>query len=174
MSLSFTTQNDELPVGRPKINHAQGVVGLVSWIDRGGHDYTGLFDGGSDLGLIWMSESNFMVGWAGGLTPSLAIKFVMEWDPSITSQMSTSNPPVASTSLQTTSVAESTSSETSVQSTRSKESFWMWLTRPNQWVLPSFLDSTQTAPKLGTSTFPLTCGLFPTPVMQTYGPTLAR
>ena len=78
MSLSFTTQNDELPVGRPKINHAQGVVGLVSWIDRGGHDYTGLFDGGSDLGLIRMSESNFMVGWAGGLTPSLAIKFVRD------------------------------------------------------------------------------------------------
>lgn len=78
MSLSFGTQNDELPVGRPKINHAQGVVGLVSWIDRGNHDYTGLFDGDSDTGLIRMSESNFILPETGGLTPSLAIKFVRD------------------------------------------------------------------------------------------------
>ena len=78
MNDSFTRDDDELPGGRPKINHAQGVVGLVSWEDLGGHSYTGLFNGGSDHGLIRLSESNFDVPEAGGLTPSLAIKFLRD------------------------------------------------------------------------------------------------
>ena len=78
MHVSFTRQADELPTGRPKINHAQGVVGLVSWEDVGGHDYTGLFEGGSDMGLIRMSEANFLLDEAPGLTPSIAIKFTRD------------------------------------------------------------------------------------------------
>jgi hypothetical protein len=53
-------------------------VAKVSWEDRGGHDYTGLFDGGSDLGLIRMSEANYYLPEASGLTPSLAIKFLRD------------------------------------------------------------------------------------------------
>ena len=80
MRVSFDRSADEL-IGqgdqpRPKLNHAKGVVALVSWEDLGGHDYTGLFEGGSDMGLIRMSESNFDMPEATGLTPSLAIKFL--------------------------------------------------------------------------------------------------
>ena len=78
IDLSYTWQGDELPLERPKINHAQGVVGLVSWEDVEGHDYTGLFEGGSDLGLIRMSEANFLLDEAPGLTPSIAIKFLRD------------------------------------------------------------------------------------------------
>ena len=78
IDITYTRTADELPEDRPKINHAQGVVGLVSWEDLGGHDYTGLFEGGSDLGLIRMSEANFDLPEAPGLTPSLAIKFLRD------------------------------------------------------------------------------------------------
>ena len=82
MSISYNRNADELrgqcDTPRPKLNHAQGVVVLVSWEDLGGHDYTGLFEGGSDMGLIRMSETNFDVPEATGLTPSLAIKFLRD------------------------------------------------------------------------------------------------
>ena len=47
MRTSFDLVSDELPVGRPKINHSQGVVSMIEWEDLEGHDYTGLFDGGT-------------------------------------------------------------------------------------------------------------------------------
>ena len=78
MNISFNRAADELPVNRPKINHAQGVVGLVSWESVGNHPYTGLYAAGSDKGLIRLSESNFDLPEAPGLTPSLAIKFVRD------------------------------------------------------------------------------------------------
>ena len=79
IDISYTRQADELPAGRPKINHAQGVVGLVSWEDVGGHDYTGLFEGGSDLGLIRMSEAGFgLLEESSGLSPSFAMKFTRD------------------------------------------------------------------------------------------------
>ena len=31
IDISYVREADELPAGRPKINHAQGVVGLVEW-----------------------------------------------------------------------------------------------------------------------------------------------
>lgn len=74
MSLTFNRVSDELPEGRPKINHAVGVVAQVSWEDVGGHPYTGIYNGGSTYGIIRMSEGNFLLDEAPGLTPSLAIK----------------------------------------------------------------------------------------------------
>lgn len=54
-------------------------MGLVEWEDVGGHDYTGLFEGGSEMGLIRMSEANFgLLDEAPGLTPSIAIKFTRD------------------------------------------------------------------------------------------------
>lgn len=66
--------------GRKKVVHSQGVVGLVVWHSLGNHNYTGLFKGGgfqkSKLqGLIRLSEANFLVPEATGLTPTLAMKF---------------------------------------------------------------------------------------------------
>ena len=50
----------------------------MSWEDLGGHDFTGIYDGGSSAGLIRLSESNFLLPETGGLTPSLAIKFLRD------------------------------------------------------------------------------------------------
>ena len=63
------------------------MVGLVEWESLGIHPYTGLFKGTSSCsksctltktkiqGLIRLSEANFLVPEAGGLTPTLAMKF---------------------------------------------------------------------------------------------------
>jgi len=69
--------SDELPRDRPKINHSQGVVARVKWEDLKGHSYSGLFRGDNDLGLIRMSEGNFLLpeGEIKGLTPTMALKF---------------------------------------------------------------------------------------------------
>ena len=78
MSISFNRVADELPEGRPKINHAIGVVAQVSWEDVGGHPYTGIYDGGSTNGIIRLSEGNFILREAGGLTPTFAIKILRD------------------------------------------------------------------------------------------------
>ena len=78
MSTSFSRTADELPEGRPKINHAQGVVALVSWEDVGDHPYTGIYSSGSTNGLLRMSEGNFLLREVSGLTPSLAIKILRD------------------------------------------------------------------------------------------------
>lgn len=78
MQVSFNRISDELPEGRPKINHAVGVVAQVSWEDVGGHPYTGVYNGGSSNAIIRMSESNFLLDEAPGLTPSLAIKVLRD------------------------------------------------------------------------------------------------
>ena len=83
MDISFELISDELPQNRPKVNHSQGVVTKIEWEDFGGHDYTGLFKGGSTDALMRMSEGNFMIPEASGLTPSLAIKFLRDNMPSI-------------------------------------------------------------------------------------------
>ena len=75
MTLSFGNRGDELPRDRPKINHSQGAVAKVSWEDLGGHAYTGIYDGGSDLGLMRLSEANFVLPEAPGLTPAMGLKF---------------------------------------------------------------------------------------------------
>jgi len=78
MEDSFENEADEIQANRPKINHSQGVVGKVEWESLGGHDYTGIFEQGSTDALIRMSESNFLIPEAGGLAPSLAIKFLRD------------------------------------------------------------------------------------------------
>ena len=58
-----------------KFNHSQGVVAKIEWEDLGKHTYTGLYDGNSE-GLIRLSEGNFLLPEASGLTPTLAMKFL--------------------------------------------------------------------------------------------------
>jgi len=87
---------DELPPGRPKINHAQGVVGKVTWEDLGNHPYTGLYAGGSNLGLIRLSEGNFILPEATGLTPTLALKFLYDGIESLNVVANTSFEPSSS------------------------------------------------------------------------------
>ena len=88
-----------MPRGRFKINHAQGVVAKVAWDDLGGHPYTGLYTGGSELGLLRMSEGNFLLPGDDempGLTPTLAIKFLRDGFDSVNLLANTSFEPINS------------------------------------------------------------------------------
>jgi len=75
MSIPFKKIGDEMPAGRVKYNHSQGVLAKVLWVDTLGHPYTGLYKGTSE-GIIRMSEGNFNVPEAPGLTPTFAMKFL--------------------------------------------------------------------------------------------------
>lgn len=77
MSVSFGRRQDEMPEGRVKFNHAQGVVGKFAWEDLGNHSYTGLYSGDSE-GLLRFSEGNFLLPETTGLTPTLALKFLRD------------------------------------------------------------------------------------------------
>ena len=98
MNTSFQGGRDEMPRGRFKINHSQGVVAKVSWEDQGNHSYTGLYDGGSDLGLIRLSEGNFLLPGdeTPGLTPTLAVKFLRDGMDSVNLLANTSFEPIDS------------------------------------------------------------------------------
>jgi len=78
MGVTFDRDSDELPKGRPKVNHAQGTVTMASWEDLGNHPYTGIYNGGSDKILMRLSESNFDLPEAAGLTPSFGLKFLRD------------------------------------------------------------------------------------------------
>ena len=82
MGKTFSLQGDELPQDRPKINHSQGTVAKVQWENLGGHSYTGMYQG-ADYGLIRLSEGNFILPEAPGLTPTMAIKFLRDGKPSV-------------------------------------------------------------------------------------------
>ena len=84
-----------MPNNRFKINHAQGVVAQISWEDVGGHGYTGIYGGGSDLGIIRMSEGNFLLpgNEIPGLTPTLAVKFLIDGRDSVNLLANTSFDP---------------------------------------------------------------------------------
>ena len=43
MCPTFLTPGDEMPAGRKKWIHSVGAVGRLEWRDRGGHNYTGVF-----------------------------------------------------------------------------------------------------------------------------------
>lgn len=51
---------------------------MASWEDLGGHNYTGIYNGGSDKIIMRLSESNFDIPEASGLTPSFALKFLRD------------------------------------------------------------------------------------------------
>lgn len=100
---SFSGRLDVLPEDRPKINHAQGVVGLIEWEDKGNHDYTGLYSQSESeaplTGLLRLSEGNFLLPNAIGLTPSLAIKFTRDGIPSVNHLANVSFDPVEETNF---------------------------------------------------------------------------
>ena len=50
----FVTWGDEFDC-RYKTTHSQGNVGEVEWVNKGGHPYTGLFEG-ADTGFIRTSD----------------------------------------------------------------------------------------------------------------------
>jgi len=68
---------------RQKVTHTQGVVARVEWEVVGDHGYTGIFGEGSDHAIIRMSEASNIVEASTGLTPSMAIKFLVDGKKSV-------------------------------------------------------------------------------------------
>lgn len=76
----FDEQGDEFDC-RHKTAHQFGNIGKVRWVDLQGHNYTGIFNGGSDTGFARLSSqfpvrvenehSEFM-------NPSIALKFLRD------------------------------------------------------------------------------------------------
>jgi len=56
VSTVFDEFGDEMEC-RHKTLHSQGNVGKVYWVDKGEHNYTGIFEGG-DAGFIRISSTN--------------------------------------------------------------------------------------------------------------------
>lgn len=79
---SFRDESDELPRNRPKINHAQGTLALVEWQKVADHPYTGFYGMDTAQALLRLSEGNFDLPEAPGLTPSMALKFTRNGMPS--------------------------------------------------------------------------------------------
>lgn len=73
---TFCQQHDEMPRGRSKTTHTQGVVAHISWVPEGDMDYTGVFANGTDIGIMRLSETGFLTEESEGLFPSLAIKLL--------------------------------------------------------------------------------------------------
>jgi hypothetical protein len=93
---SFGNDGDELPNGRKKFNHAQGVVGQITWEEVVGHPYTGLYKGKTN-GIIRLSEGNFApLPETNGLTPTIALKFPRTGKPSVNHLANTSFEPSTS------------------------------------------------------------------------------
>jgi len=71
----FSSDSEEMPLKSKKTNHAQGLVGLVTWEEVVGQPYTGLYKGKTN-GLLRFSEANFApLPETRGLTPAVALKF---------------------------------------------------------------------------------------------------
>ena len=82
MNLTYDFTGDELPYKRVKVNHSQGVAGIVKWENLGDHDYTGIYKSGGK-GLMRLSEGNFLLPEVDGLTPTAAFKFTRDEMPSV-------------------------------------------------------------------------------------------
>lgn len=78
MQTTLCRRADEIKPTHKKVLHSQGVVGLVHWEDLGNHSFTGMFQGGSQKGLIRMSDAAFPVPEQNGLAPSFAMKFLRD------------------------------------------------------------------------------------------------
>lgn len=78
-NVSFCAQSDEINRNRPKTTHTQGLVAHVSWEpvenDLG---YTAIYESGSDTVVLRISEMANLFEDSTGLTPSVAIKFLID------------------------------------------------------------------------------------------------
>ena len=78
MTDSFTTKGDEMPEGRLKLAHTQGVIAQVKWTPIRGTGYSGIQDGGSKHVIMRLSETGMLHKNSKGLKPSVAFKFLRD------------------------------------------------------------------------------------------------
>ena len=81
--IEYNHASDELKMNFPRIDHAQGLVAKVEWepvasdgVSAGG--YSGMYATGSDTVILRLSETENLGSWSTGLTPSLALKFLID------------------------------------------------------------------------------------------------
>jgi len=69
---------------RPKTTHVQGVVAQAEWKAIAGADLSGIYGAGSTVNtIIRLSETKPLTGASQGLHPSMAIKFLVDYDKSM-------------------------------------------------------------------------------------------
>ena len=75
----FDTPGDELPCTsngcRVKTIHSQGNVAKIQWVDLGGHNYTGMFNG-SDFGYVRMSTAAPVDTSTPTMVPGMGVKLL--------------------------------------------------------------------------------------------------
>ena len=81
-SATTCQRTDEMPRGRNKAFHSQGVVAKVKYVpddnDGAGNGFTGMLGSGSDTILLRFSESMYLHEDSPGLTPSVALKWLRD------------------------------------------------------------------------------------------------
>jgi len=76
---SFCQSSDGLRGKRFKTVHSQGVVAKVQWVPvENDEGYTGIYETGSDTVVLRLSETANLSAESKGLTPSLALKFLVD------------------------------------------------------------------------------------------------
>jgi len=83
----FCVASDEIGRMRTKSTHTQGLVAKISWkpvIDEvtGLTRFSGIYEEGSETAIIRLSEAKNMTHKSEGLTPSFAIKFLLDYEKS--------------------------------------------------------------------------------------------
>ena len=74
----FLDHSDVLK-GRLKTTHTQGVVAQVEWVViENNAGFTGIYESGSDSVLIRLSQAENLTELSRGLTPSFALKFLID------------------------------------------------------------------------------------------------
>ena len=73
---AFCDASDELAVGRLKTTHTQGIVAKIEWHVTNPR-FTGMFETGTDTAILRFSQTDNLHEDSKGLTPSLAIKMLI-------------------------------------------------------------------------------------------------
>lgn len=63
---------------RLKTTHTQGLHAKIEWIPIPGQPFSGIYESGSDTAIIRLSEATNLTEESEGLTPSVAIKFLVD------------------------------------------------------------------------------------------------
>lgn len=75
----FYHRGDELKFNGARGSHAQGLLAKAKWVAVGtGGGYSGIYASGSTNVILRLSERNLLGSWSTGLTPAIALKFLID------------------------------------------------------------------------------------------------
>ena len=78
-STPFAHRGDELRFNGARGSHAQGLLAKAKWVPVGtGGGYSGIYASGSTNVILRLSERNLLGSWSTGLTPAIALKFLID------------------------------------------------------------------------------------------------